>query len=62
MREPKEHEFAGNCMVYIITNHNGFIDTECFSYQHYLDHKEKYTGKVLIITNSEVPVYFRLAK
>lgn len=62
MKKITEHEFDKNCMVYIITEHNGFVDTECFSYQHYLDNKERYKGKVLIIASSEVPVYFRLAE
>ena len=61
MRKISDHEFSGKCMVYIITNTNGIIDTECFSYQHYLNNPEKYQGKVLIIAPPEVPVYFRIA-
>ena len=61
MRLVKEHEFIDECIVYIITETNGIMNTTSFNYQHYLNNQDKYKGKVLIITPPETAIYFRQA-
>jgi hypothetical protein len=56
MRKYKEYEFGKDFMVYVIENGE---QTSCFNYMNYLENKEKYAGKVLVIVHKDIPVYFR---
>lgn len=56
MRQIKDYEFGKDFYVYLIENDE---QTSCFSYQHYLDNKEKYAGKTLVIAHKDIPIYFR---
>ena len=56
MRETTDYEFDKKFMVYVIENGE---QTTCFTFDHYIAHKEQYKGKVLVIAHENVPVYFR---